>query len=111
VSSEFVSGSTAVAALVIALFFIRYWKQTGDPLFFMFAGGFLTLAGSRVILAFLDEDDEGRVFVYGLRLIAFVLILIAIINKNRTPSAHLQTADENGSHADGRDCGRGYVRS
>jgi len=111
VSSEFVSGSTAVAALVIALFFICYWKQTRDPLFFMFAGGFLTLAGSRVILAFLDEDDEGRLFVYGLRLIAFTLILIAIIHKNRAPSAYLQNAGENVSHADGGDRRRGYVRS
>jgi drug/metabolite transporter superfamily protein YnfA len=86
-SADFVSGGTAVAAFVIALFFIRYWRQTRDPLFFMFAGGFLTLGISRLILAFLDEDDEGRVFVYGLRLVAFTLILVAIIHKNRTPPA------------------------
>ena len=40
-----------------------YWQQTRDRLFLMFAGGFLTFAVSRLILAFLDEDDEGRVFV------------------------------------------------
>jgi hypothetical protein len=88
VSAEFVSGATAVAAVVIALFFIRYWRQTRDPLFVMFAGGFATLGVSRVILAFFDEDDEGRVFVYGLRLIAFTLVLLAIIHKNRTPLVH-----------------------
>jgi hypothetical protein len=38
---------------------------------------------SRLILAFLDEDDEGRIFVYGLRLVAFLLILAAIVDKNR----------------------------
>ena len=63
-SADFVSGGTMVAALVIALFFLRYWRQTRDRLFLMFAGGFFTFALSRLILAFLDEDDEGRVFVY-----------------------------------------------
>ncbi|HEY7455401.1 MAG TPA: DUF5985 family protein [Thermoleophilaceae bacterium] len=86
-SAEFVSGATAVAAVVIAFFFIQYWRQTRDPLFLMFAGGFAILGISRVILAFFDEDDEGRIFVYGLRLITFTLILIAIIHKNRTPLA------------------------
>jgi hypothetical protein len=38
---------------------------------------------SRLILAFLDQDDEGRVLVYGLRLVAFLLILAAIVDKNR----------------------------
>jgi hypothetical protein len=40
-------------------------------------------AASRLILAFMDEDDEGRIFVYGLRLVAFLLILAAIVDKNR----------------------------
>lgn len=82
--SDFVSGGTAVASLVIALFFFRYWRQTGDRLFGMFSGGFLVFALSRLILAFLEEDDEGRVFVYTLRLVAFGLILAAIIDKNRS---------------------------
>ena len=86
-SAEFVSGGTAVAAFVIALYFIRYWRHTRDPLVFMFSAGFLTFAISRLILAFLDEDDEGRVFIYGLRLVAFILILVAIIDKNRGLSA------------------------
>jgi drug/metabolite transporter superfamily protein YnfA len=84
VSAEFVSGATMVASLVIAAYFFRYWRQTRDRLFLMFAGGFLVFAASRLILAFLDEDDEGRVFVYALRLLAFALILAAIIDKNRT---------------------------
>lgn len=84
-SSDLVSGGTIVAAAVVALFFFRYWRLTRDRLFAMFAAGFLTFAVSRVILAFLDEDDEGRVFVYAFRLIAFALILAAIIDKNRSP--------------------------
>jgi uncharacterized membrane protein HdeD (DUF308 family) len=110
VSAEFVSGGTAVAAFVIALFFIRYWRQTRDLLFFMFAAGFLTFGISRLILAFLEEDDEGRVFIYALRLIAFALILVAIIHKNRTPPAHPPGPNGNGFHAAGRAHARRYAR-
>jgi drug/metabolite transporter superfamily protein YnfA len=86
-TADFVSGATMAAALVIALVFFRYWRQTRDRLFLMFALGFLVFSVSRLILAFLDEDDEGRVFVYGLRLLAFLLILAAIIDKNRDSRA------------------------
>lgn len=70
-SAEFLSGATMVASTVIALFFLRYWRETRDRLFLMFAGGFFTFALSRLLLAFLDEEDEGRVLVYMLRLVAF----------------------------------------
>jgi hypothetical protein len=83
VSADFISGATMAAALVIAVIFFRYWGQTRDRLFLGFALGFAVFAVSRFILAFLDEDDEGRVFVYGLRLLAFLLILAAIVDKNR----------------------------
>ena len=82
-SADFVSGATMAAALVIALLFFRYWRQSHDRLFLMFALGFLVFSASRLILAFLEEDDEGRVYVYGLRLVAFLLILAAIVDKNR----------------------------
>ena len=83
-TADFVSGATMAAALVIALIFFRYWRQTRDRLFLGFALGFAVFAVSRLILAFLHEDDEGRIFVYGLRLVAFLLILAAIIDKNRS---------------------------
>ena len=95
-SGDFLSGGSMVAALTIALFFLRYWLQTRDRLFLIFSAGFLVFGVSRLILAFLDEDDEGRIFVYGLRLIAFGLVLAAIIDKNRSPLAHLPAGRSNG---------------
>ena len=96
-SADLISGGTLVAALVIALFFFRYWRQTRDRLFLMFSAGFLTFAVSRLILAVLDEAAEGRVFVYLLRLLAFALILAAIIDKNRSPAPDAPAASSNGS--------------
>jgi hypothetical protein len=84
------------AALVIAAYFFRYWRQTRDRLFLGFAAGFLVFAMSRFILAFLDEDDEGRVFVYALRLLAFLLILAAIVDKNRSRAPARPPASLNG---------------
>ena len=95
-SGDFLSGGTMVAALTIAAFFLRYWLQTRDRLFLIFSAGFLVFAASRLLLAFLDEDDEGRILVYGLRLVAFGLILGAIIDKNRSPLAHLPAGRSNG---------------
>lgn len=97
-SADFVSGATMTAALVIALLFFGYWRQTRDRLLLLFAGGFLVFAVSRLILAFLEEDDEGRVFVYTLRLLAFVLILAAIIDKNRRPPEPAHAADNGRRH-------------
>jgi hypothetical protein len=88
-----------VAALVIALFFFRYWRQTRDRLFLMFAAGFLTFAVSRLILAFLDEGDEGRIIVYAFRLLAFALILAAIIDKNRAHAPHAFGGSLNGNRS------------
>lgn len=100
-SADLLSGGTMVAALVIALFFFRYWQQTRDRLFLMFAAGFLTFAVSRLILAFLDEGDEGRVFVYTFRLLAFALILAAIIDKNRSRAPDALGGSRNGSRPQG----------
>jgi Family of unknown function (DUF5985) len=96
VSADFIGGATMTAALVIALLFFRYWRQTRDRLFLIFAGGFLVFAASRLMLAFLEEDDEGLVFVYAFRLLAFLLILAAIIDKNRRPAAPAGPAHNGG---------------
>jgi hypothetical protein len=87
---------------VIALFFLRYWLETRDRLFLMFAGGFFAFALSRLILAILDDNAEGRVFVYTFRLLAFALILAAIIDKNRSPAADGPAASQNGHRPGGR---------
>lgn len=98
-TADFIGGATMTAALVIALLFFRYWSQTHDRLFLIFAGGFLVFAASRLILAFLEEDDEGRVLVYGFRLLAFLLILGAIVDKNRRVAS---PADQDGRAVPGR---------
>jgi zinc transporter ZupT len=78
-------GSGALTALyaVIGLFFLRFRARTGDRLFAMFAGAFLLLAVQRVAITIAREWGENTTWLYGLRLLAFVLILVAIVDKNR----------------------------
>jgi hypothetical protein len=75
-------GAIAMASFVAGLFFIRFWKTTGDQFFFLFAVAFWIEAVNRVLLALVDVSEDFPV-LYLIRLLAFSLILFAIINKNR----------------------------
>ena len=85
--TEFMSGAVAMASLVAALFFTRFWRETKDRLFVFFALAFLILSLQRVLVVMMNRPAEELPLLYGFRLLAFILILIAIIDKNssRTP--------------------------
>lgn len=80
---DFLDGATALACCAIALFFLRFWRDTHDRLFGILALAFLVFAINRVVLTALDDDDEARTLVYLVRLLAFALIAFAIVDKNR----------------------------
>ena len=84
--SLFISGLLTMGYLVVALFFARFWRQTGDRLLGMFALAFLVFACQRGALAFTVMAGEDAIWPYGLRLAGFCLILIAIVDKNLRPS-------------------------
>ena len=88
---DFLSGASLLAAAAIALFFLRFWRETGDRFFGFFALAFLVFALNRLALVLLDTDDESRTWVYVARLAAFVLIIVAIVDKNR-PGAQASSA-------------------
>lgn len=79
----FLTGAAAMAAWASGLFFLRFWRQTGDRLFAFFAGAFWILAVNWVALASLAPEPETRHYFYLLRLAAFILIIVAIVDKNR----------------------------
>lgn len=78
-----VSGLLVMGYAVAGLFFLRFWRETRDRLFGIFAGAFWLLALQRLLLALARNPDTEQVWLYGIRLLAFVLILVAIIDKNR----------------------------
>ncbi|HEU0053704.1 MAG TPA: DUF5985 family protein [Longimicrobium sp.] len=83
--NELVSGALVMGYFVAGLFFLRFWKETRDRLFGIFAAAFWLLGVQRALLALLVDDAsrEGHVLFYLVRLVAFLLILWAIVDKNR----------------------------
>ena len=82
--NDFLNGGVMMAALAVALFFARSWRRTGDRFFLLFALAFAVLSAERWGLLFVRPDHELRHSVYLLRLAAFSLILVAVIDKNRS---------------------------
>jgi len=87
VSAEFLLGFTALGCLTIAVFFLRFWRGTGDRFFALMSLAFAIFGVNRIVLGFLDEDNEARPAIYLFRLLAFVVIIVAIIDKDRQPSS------------------------
>jgi hypothetical protein len=77
------SGAVAMACFVAALFFLKYWRQTRDSFFLLFALAFGIEALSRLVLAIARVSDESEPLYYIPRLVAFLLIILAIVLKNR----------------------------
>jgi hypothetical protein len=83
----FLNGATVMACFVALLFFVRFFRRTGDPLFARFAVAFALLGAHWLVLTLSGPDYEFRPLLYLLRLLAFVVILAAIVEKNRAPAA------------------------
>jgi hypothetical protein len=80
----FLLGTVTAGFLVAGLFFLRFWRETRDRLFLAFAVSFFTEAMNRAALALSSKPNEGAPFFYLVRLFAYLLILVAIVNKNRS---------------------------
>jgi peptidoglycan/LPS O-acetylase OafA/YrhL len=79
---EFLSGAVTMGYLVAAGFFARFWRQTADRLFLAFAAAFVLLALNQALAQWLGSADERVAYTYLLRVLGFLLILFAIIDKN-----------------------------
>jgi hypothetical protein len=79
----FLQGVSAAGAWISGLVFLRFWRRNSDPLFAYFAAAFWLLGVSWTLLALSRPDAEARPYVYGIRLIAFGLIIGGVISKNR----------------------------
>jgi hypothetical protein len=79
---DFLSGALTLGFFVAAAFFLRFWRRTRDRLFLAFAAAFALLGLNQSLAAFLGASDELTPYTYVLRVLGFVLILYAIVDKN-----------------------------
>lgn len=82
----FLWGVLTGLAAVASLFFLRFWREAQDRLFLLFAIAFALLGTHWAVLAIVQPTVETRHQSYLLRLLAFVVILAAIVDKNRRRS-------------------------
>ncbi len=81
--NQLLLGAIAMANLIIGLFFLRFWKKTRDRFFLFFAVTFGLEGLNRALLGLIQSSNENEPVFYLVRLLSFVLILIAIIDKNK----------------------------
>ena len=79
---DFLSGAVTLGLFMAGAFFLKFWRRTGDRLLLAFAAAFALLALNQILAAFLGASDELTPYTYILRVLGFVLILLAIVDKN-----------------------------
>ncbi|HTF91135.1 MAG TPA: DUF5985 family protein [Planctomycetota bacterium] len=79
---EFLSGAVAMGYFIAALFFIRFWKKSHDRLFLAFAVAFGLFALNQCLAIWIGATDERIGYTYMLRVLGFLLIIAAIVDKN-----------------------------
>jgi hypothetical protein len=77
------SGGILIGYWAAGLFFFHFQRRTKDSFFSWFGWAFWLLAAERVLLVHLGSDEEAKTYVYLFRLVAFLFILFAILQKNQ----------------------------
>lgn len=85
------SGAIGMGCWVIGLFFFLYWRKASERLFGIFALSFWILGLERLAPIVTQLGDERHAFQYMIRLVAFLLILCAIVDKNWGSKAGVST--------------------
>ena len=78
-----VAGALIAIYSAIALFFLRFWMAARERLFGLFALAFVVLAVQRLALSLTNATLENQTVFYLMRLLAFMIIVVAIVDKNR----------------------------
>lgn len=80
----FLCGVIVAICWVIAVFFLKFWITSKDRLFAILSASFVVLGIERIVLVFFDSGTEGLPLTYFARLVAFGLIIFAVVDRNRS---------------------------
>lgn len=80
--ANFMAGSIVLAYLLCGLFFLKIWRRGHDEFFLWLALAFALLGIERAIIAFYVGSTTISL-IYLIRVLAFSLIIFAIVRKNR----------------------------
>lgn len=82
--SDAVNGAIIMGYGVASLFFLKFWRRTGDGFFLAFAAAFLLLAATPLLTLALAVPREEQSPFYLIRAAAFLTIIFAVIFKSRS---------------------------
>jgi hypothetical protein len=80
--AAFTGGALTLGFLAVGLFFLKFWRRTGDGLFLAFAIAFALLATNQAVPVLFGVPSENQGYIYLLRLAGFLLIILAVLRKN-----------------------------
>jgi uncharacterized membrane protein HdeD (DUF308 family) len=80
--NDLITGAISMASLIIGLFFLRFWRNTRDRFFLYFALSFGIEGVHRIVTTLAVDANEDSPLHYLVRLLAYGLILWAILEKN-----------------------------
>lgn len=88
---SFLSGIYMISFAASGLIFFKFYKSTGDRFFKLFGYACWLFAAERIALFFVFDplsslstvNIESKTWVYLIRMIAFLIIVFAIFDKNR----------------------------
>lgn len=81
--TNFLAGAAAMASAAIAVYFARFWRRSRDRLFAAFALAFFVFAVNQGVISAFRTSDV-RLIPYAIRAVAFIVIILAILDKNRS---------------------------
>ena len=80
--NQMLMGAIAAASFAVGLIFFRFWRHTRDRFFLYFALSFWLETGNRLALGLVANSSESEPMFYIVRVVAYGLILVAIVQKN-----------------------------
>ena len=79
---DFLHGALALGCVAIGIKFLKFWRISSDRFFIWFAAAFWIFGVGWVARAFVSISEHAYL-VFVPRLVAFLMILVAILDKNR----------------------------
>jgi hypothetical protein len=79
---EMLSGALLFSYFIAGIHFVRFWRRTSDKLFLHFAVAFWLFALNQIVASIPVVTDETAGYEYLLRVLGFIVILVAIAEKN-----------------------------
>lgn len=97
--TTFLAGALTLAFFLAGVFFLRFWKKTRDRLFLHFALAFWLFMLNQIATSAMGAVAEETGYAYILRVLGYIVILVAIVDKNAFERRKGEAGGRGGSYS------------